>query len=608
MIVGEPGAGKTTLAVKILDDNATMPPPQATTRGIDVDYWEFPMVNGKNFRVNIWDFGGQEIYKATHQFFLTKDSVYALVLDNRKEDDNLIYWLQVVELLSDKSPLLIVKNERDKRVRQLNGRQLRERFYNIRDIKDADLGTNQGLSVIKESIKQYMQDLPHFGTELPQSWVDIRHALERDKRNYVSYDEYLDICAANSLFESDKARIILGYLHKLGVCLHFADDELLSRVVILKPEWATAAVYAVLDNNDIIKNDGVFTLNDLVVIWQEKDYADMRYQLLNLMKKFQICYAIDDGKFIAPQLLEDNQPNYEWDSKENLMLRYEYDFMPKGIVSRLIVAMHLFIFDNNVWKTGVVLHRDDAYAEVKENYKGNTITIRTRGFNGDSLLHILMYEIEKLHKPFGRQLKVTKYLPCNCSGCVQESEPHFYPYSYIEGLSQRKLTVVCPRSYETLDGTSLLKNVEPLHIEDSHQGNFISSQEISVFISYKRTETWQIAEIIHHELTTRDIDAFYDRDDLQAGNFEENLTREIVVRDNLVVILVKETLQSEWVIRETALALDLDKNVIPVLIDGVKMEDLDLPEQIADLSKQNAVNLSREYLRASIDKLISFLK
>jgi hypothetical protein len=26
------------------------------------------------FRVNIWDFGGQQIYHATHQFFLTKRS------------------------------------------------------------------------------------------------------------------------------------------------------------------------------------------------------------------------------------------------------------------------------------------------------------------------------------------------------------------------------------------------------------------------------------------------------------------------------------------------------------------------------------------------------
>ncbi|WP_347242416.1 hypothetical protein [Nostoc sp. FACHB-888] len=33
------------------------------------------MQNGREFRVNIWDFGGQEIYHATHQFFLTRRSL-----------------------------------------------------------------------------------------------------------------------------------------------------------------------------------------------------------------------------------------------------------------------------------------------------------------------------------------------------------------------------------------------------------------------------------------------------------------------------------------------------------------------------------------------------
>ncbi|NEO66481.1 MAG: hypothetical protein F6J98_41345, partial [Moorea sp. SIO4G2] len=38
--------------------------------------------------------------------------------------------------------------------------------------------------------------------------------------------------------------------------------------------------------------------------------------------------------FIAPQLLSDNQPDYDWNPSHNLILRYTYpDFMPKGILS-----------------------------------------------------------------------------------------------------------------------------------------------------------------------------------------------------------------------------------------------------------------------------------
>ncbi len=47
-------------------------------------------------------------------FFFTKRSLYALVVDSRKEHDCLDYWLNIVEILSDNSPMLIIKNEKDK--------------------------------------------------------------------------------------------------------------------------------------------------------------------------------------------------------------------------------------------------------------------------------------------------------------------------------------------------------------------------------------------------------------------------------------------------------------------------------------------------------------
>ena len=83
---------------------------------IDVIHYEFPSairtregdrekILKRKFQVNIWDFGGQEIYHATHQFFLTRRSVYILVCDDRKEDTDFFYWLQVVELLRDMNAL-----------------------------------------------------------------------------------------------------------------------------------------------------------------------------------------------------------------------------------------------------------------------------------------------------------------------------------------------------------------------------------------------------------------------------------------------------------------------------------------------------------------------
>ena len=129
LIIGEGGAGKTSLAKKIEDENYKLKPEEKSTEGIDVIQWKFTQPNGKEFRVNIWDFGGQEIYHQTHQFFLTKRSLYVLVADTRRENTDFYWWMKVAELLSENSPILIIKNEKQNRQCEVNERQLRGNFY-----------------------------------------------------------------------------------------------------------------------------------------------------------------------------------------------------------------------------------------------------------------------------------------------------------------------------------------------------------------------------------------------------------------------------------------------------------------------------------------------
>ena len=252
LIVGEAGAGKTTLAKKIKYPSYDMQEDEKSTEGINVIPYEFPLENGKTFRVNIWDFGGQEIYHATHQFFLTKRSLYILVADTRKEDTDFYYWLNVVRLLSDSSPLLIIKNEKQDREIEIPENQLRGQFKNLKETLPANFANNRGLDEIIDKIKYFIKKLPHIGTILPQKWGRVREVLENDPRNHITFDEYIRICEQSG-FKLLKDKLQLsGYLHDLGVCLHFQDDPILKRIVILKPQWGTNAVYKVLDSKIVI--------------------------------------------------------------------------------------------------------------------------------------------------------------------------------------------------------------------------------------------------------------------------------------------------------------------------------------------------------------------
>jgi small GTP-binding protein len=378
LIIGEGGAGKTSLAKKIEDETYELQVDEESTQGIDVIQWKLPY-NGQEFRVNIWDFGGQEIYHQTHQFFLTKRSLYALVADTRKENTDFYWWLKIVELLSDNSPVIIIKNEKQDRQCEVNERQLRGEFTNLEKVLPTNLATNRGLPEIKNAIEQYISRLPHVGTPLPKLWVRVRSALENySSKNYITLDEYRQLCRVNSLTDREDMLRLSRYLHDLGVCLHFQDDATLKHYVIFKSEWGTTAVYKVLDNETVKKNLGCFTQDELQDIWKDSEYSEMRDELLQLMMRFKLCYPIPNRHchYIAPQLLDIDQPEYTWDESNNLILRYKYEFMPKGILTRFIVETHPWIEQQKlVWRSGVVLNKNQTRAEIIEHYNQREIKV-----------------------------------------------------------------------------------------------------------------------------------------------------------------------------------------------------------------------------------------
>ncbi|MEO1393910.1 MAG: COR domain-containing protein [Cyanobacteria bacterium J06634_5] len=497
LIVGEGGAGKTSLAKKIVNGKYQLAAIEQSTEGIDITRWKFQFNKNREFIVNIWDFGGQEIYHATHQFFLTKRSLYLLVADSRQEDTDFYYWLNVVNLLSESSPILIVNNEKQDRQRKLNERQLRGEFLNLKEIRATNLASNRGLPEIKQAIRQHICTLPHIGTELPKTWVKVRRALENDTRNYIAVEEYLKLCEDNGFTRLEDKLQLSEYLHDLGVCLHFQKDDLLRKTVILKPTWGTDAVYKVLDNNKVIQNLGKFDRAELAAIWNETQYASMRPELLRLMMNFKLCYEIPSrpNTYIAPQLLSAQQPDYPFlYGTETLLLRYSYGFMPKGILTRFIVEMHRWIEKENcVWKTGVVLNKNDAHAEVIELYHRKEIQIRVYGHRRRDLLTTIRHEFDKIHNTYER-LKWNTLVPCNCRTCKEEPEPYFYEFKNLEErLANNKITVECNNSpYLDVSISSLIDDIgrQAMRQDSSH-----SRSRNKVFISYSHQDTTLFNEL-----------------------------------------------------------------------------------------------------------------
>jgi hypothetical protein len=97
--------------------------------------------------------------------------------------------------------------------------------------------------------------------------------------------------------------------------------------------------------------------------------------------------------------------------------------MPKGIVRRLIVALHYQIPPGGpLWRSGAVFEYEGSTAEVIEVYRRRLLTIRIRGGDPRVLLGLIDHELGIIHRSYPG-IKVKKFLPCDCETCAASSEP-----------------------------------------------------------------------------------------------------------------------------------------------------------------------------------------
>jgi len=304
--------------------------------------------------------------------------------------------------------------------------------------------------------------LSHIGDAVPARWVDIHKKIESATDNYMDLKEFRALCAKNEIKQNEDVDILSGYFHDIGVVLHFQDNPLLKKTVILKPTWATNAVYRIFDHDTILPKQGRFTKTDVFKIWCDQAYCDMQDELLEIMKKFRLVYQIKETEnLVAPQLLPDNKPEYNLIAQRFIQFRFNYEaFMPKGILWQTIVALHHHIKNHDwVWKTGVILETENTQAEIIENNVLRLITIKIVGSNKTSLLSIIRETINNINNSYYK-LKVEQLIPCNCTVCQNIEPPHFYKYSSLLNRKEKgKKTIECDVSFEDVNVQSLLDEV-----------------------------------------------------------------------------------------------------------------------------------------------------
>ncbi|MEH1841994.1 MAG: TIR domain-containing protein [Nostoc sp.] len=255
--------------------------------------------------------------------------------------------------------------------------------------------------------------------------------------------------------------------------------------------------------------------------------------------------------------------DYTWDDRNNLILRYTYTFMPKGILTRLIVETHPWIEQQKlVWKNGVVLNKDQTRAEIIENYNQREIKIRVAGNRTKELMAVITHELEKIHNSYER-LQYQTLVPCNCETCKNLPTPYSYSLEKLnKRLNAGRYQIECENSYEMVDVRRLIDNVMLQDIradgelkpqvtqlqseleqqrEESLKQHLKDSNQKEVFISY----TWRdqqskpLVEKIEQAFQAKGIKIIRDTNAIgYKGRFKEFMQR--LSRSTCVILVISD--------------------------------------------------------------------
>ena len=491
LVVGQGGVGKTSLVKALIGQPHDAEEP--TTHGLRIDEVAVghPREPGEEMRLSVWDFGGQDIYHATHQFFLSAGCLAILVWDSRAgwEQSKVDYWLDLLHARAPGTPIVLVATHTADRASDLPLDMWREQYPQIVCNLPVECPARTGIEAVRAELASQAAGLEGMGAAWPSNWLAGIEACRATPRTHVGLRELHRILIGAGVGDPLERETLARVMHRLGDILYYPDEQQLVDTVILRPQWLSARIAAILDSETVAHHDGLITRTDIEREWLGIG-RDVREYLLDLMERFNISYRVsgarDDAVAIVVDRLPYKPPNYTdiWNAASGradaaeMRMRYRLGtVLPPGIPTWFIALEHRFT-TGMVWRTGALLLHDDGQhiGLVTAKPRTGIVELTVRGPWPASFLWLLD---GGLNLTFSRYpgLKITREVPCPCRRGTNENCPTWFDYDKL--IRRRRLgkpTVECPTTYKEVDVTWLLSGIAPSAADPASPPNEYTSE------------------------------------------------------------------------------------------------------------------------------------
>jgi small GTP-binding protein len=472
MFIGDSNYGKTHL-ISMLKDGSVAPG-ITTTHGIERSRIRDAESPAGNIRLNVWDLGGQQFMRSTHQLFFTERTLYVLVTEARRERRELNHWLKLVHELAADAPVLVVINKIDLDDHDLDREPLRREYPNIKGfVRTACFDSKSGgpvqgiiaLDTIKEleqEIHRIVSDrrlMPSVFAEQRQEWFTVKDELEQMQEDYISYEDYQRRPHIKDL-PAEEQKQNLKQLAWLGAVVSFIDDHRLNDTHVINPQWLLDGIYRFINDAEIKDGrKGEFSFADFQRLLDVKRYPEQKYNFfVELMKKFRLCYPLRcrDNAWLLPDLFADIEPKNVWPETGAMRFRLNYSsFPPDLFITQFIVECYQDIVDEKRWRSGVVIQDKigDCPAIVRRSFRHDRIDIEVAGPKTmrRSSLHHLLNVFASLHQPYEPSLKVAREIPYK-----SKDKEIWLNYDHLLKLEQHRKPYFHPELEENIPVSEVL--------------------------------------------------------------------------------------------------------------------------------------------------------
>ncbi|MGA2903781.1 MAG: leucine-rich repeat domain-containing protein [Candidatus Korobacteraceae bacterium] len=477
VLLGEPQSGKTTLLEALQGNPTRCDEPRKETIGINVVTLEKQHpVDHKPMYLSAWDFAGQHMEHATHQFFLTENAIYLILWNSRQGaasgKRDLWYWLELLKMRVRNPKFLLVATHTEHTPPDLNLSEIERSYPGCAGQFPVELSNLKGLDQLQARILELAADSPSLRAEWPPEWLQVRDAVRkiREEEPHLSPAAFRELLKQNGVTDPVAQNDLAGQLHYLGEILYFQEREELSRLVILNPEWVTELIGLVVRSDQARQNGGILSETALGELWEHANLQpEIQGHLVRLMDWFDLTYstghATDIGivvealPYSTPEELQ--QISLPQDQRRTEMIfRFPslQRHLPPGIPTWGIARAHRFrkhkpwrdaaAFKDDDTKSQALLLASDAKKEVRLSVAGDYPPFFFR----------VMKDI--LTDTFKRYpgMEPERLFPCPCQpGC----DATYLYETVFKRLGDGKADITCPRSGDDVPIESLLSGFRP---------------------------------------------------------------------------------------------------------------------------------------------------